>query len=47
LGQKVTKVPYQQDCVKKIKPGTLSRYILWEDTSLKSAIKKYKNRFKL
>lgn len=29
------------------KPGTLSRYILWEDTSLKSAIKKYKNRFKL
>jgi hypothetical protein len=29
------------------KAGTLSRYILWEDTSLKSAIKKFKKRFKL
>jgi hypothetical protein len=36
-----------EDWSDPMKAGTLSRYILWEDTSLKSAIKKYKKRFKL
>lgn len=36
-----------EDWTDPMKAGTLSRYILWEDTNMKTAIKKYKKRFKL
>ena len=28
-------------------PGALSRYILWEDTNINEAIRKYKSRFNI
>jgi len=36
-----------EDFTDYMSPGALSRYILWERTNMKNAIKDYKKRFKL
>ena len=35
----------REDWTDPLKPGTLSRYILWEKTDLNNAISAYKKRF--
>ncbi len=43
----ITRHKVNEDWSDPMKPGTLSRYILWEYRTLPEAIRKYKSRFNL